>query len=340
MAPKSDILKTFFPSIRHCWELLASELCAPCCVEELARRLPHIAADSWPQRFALGGVYVGGRRAQPDTQLRPPVRLEYYEPRTELELLQSCYPAFSPDWILFHDPDLGVAFKPAGLPSTAPRDQDLFHLQGYLSSALGAPVHLPSRLDVGVSGVVLFTRSGRMHRHAQRAYETRRIERVYLAEVNGAPTWDALDCTLPIARDPAHPVLRRVVSAGGEAAHTHLVRLTTWRDPQTGAARSLLKALPRTGRTHQIRLHCAALGIPLVGDPFYGTFENNAPGAESALRLASFMVRFFHPYAQRQAEYTIPAPLQMPWVIEALKRLGGAALLVQPLGGGGAFTHR
>jgi hypothetical protein len=91
-------------------EELASAGISPSVMEELARRLPHIARQSWPERFELGGIYLAGRSTHIEARITEPSRLEYYEPKLPLEALAAWYPAFSPDWILYGDDDLAIVY--------------------------------------------------------------------------------------------------------------------------------------------------------------------------------------------------------------------------------------
>lgn len=295
------IQDSFF-SKHICFQLEEGEAVAPTCLEELARRLPHIARDSWPARFELGGVYLAGRSADPTTPVSPPCRLEYYEPSFAIDTAAQFYPQFSAEWIIELDDDLGVCYKPAGLPTTPARDQVQYNLSRYLSNHFGAAVHTPSRLDTGVDGLVLFSRSSRMNRALQRAYDKHSVEKVYLALVSPAVEWKGFDMRGSIARDPRHPVLRCVDESKGESAHTRLHSLVT------EAHRTLVQAQPFTGRTHQIRVHCAALGAPIVGDPYYG--GSDAP----AIHLTSFALRFFHPYQQEYKMIVLPKAMRREWL--------------------------
>lgn len=297
--------KSFF-STYHRFEIVDEETRGLPCVELLSQMLPHLDPQSWRLRFALGGVYVAGQEAETSTPIVPPCRVEYYEPRYSLEDAPRHFPTFSPDMIVYQDDDVGVAWKPAGLPTTAPRDQRLYNFQRYLSDYLGRAVHLPSRLDTAVSGLLLFSLTSRMNRHLQRAYERKLIEKVYLAEVVGAFPEDVRDITSSLGRDPRHPILRTVVSDGGESAHTVVRRISTY--DGEGGCFSLLQVEPLTGRTHQIRVHLASLGYPIIGDPFY----NGVEAAE--LRLTSFALRWYHPYKQTLMTFELPQSAQAAWL--------------------------
>jgi 23S rRNA-/tRNA-specific pseudouridylate synthase len=291
------------------WELKDDALYGSPIEEVLYKRLPHIDARSWPARFELGGVYLAGRQATFGQIVYPPSRLEYYEPKLGLERVAEWYPAISPESIVYRDEDLAVVLKPAGLPSTPPRDQNRYHLQGQLERLLGQPVHLPSRLDTGVAGLLIASLSSRMNRFLQRAYDAKKIEKYYLCEVGVWPEWDELMCEAPISRDPRHPVLRRCASEAGQgiSAVTRLHRLAIYKaDDQQ---RALLQAEPITGRTHQIRLHCAWEGMPILGDPYYS--DKDATGG---IRLTSYALRLLHPYRAAIMSWELPRASLPEWM--------------------------
>ncbi len=328
-------INSTFPSRRWCWEITQVAAGGSTCEQELVLRLQHIDRESWAVRFALGGVYVAGRASTPDTPIVPPCRLEYYEPTCPLADIASLYPPFDACSILYCDDDVGVVVKPAGLPTTAPRDQLRFNLMRYVREYLGRPVHLPSRLDVGVSGVLLFSLSERMNRHLQRAYEHRRVERYYVAELRGVPDWMERDLTWRIARDPRHAVLRRAVMVEGEEAHTRASVLFSYGE-HVPERRSIIQAEPLSGRTHQIRVHCSAEGFPIVGDPFYWG-QNDGDFDVGGIRLASYAVRFFHPYRQELMTFEVPPLQRAAWLRDLEARHGAIAIRYR---GGGSYEGR
>lgn len=287
-------------------------------IEELARRLPGIDPSSWARRFELGGVYLGGRETTPDAHITTSCRLEYYDPLYPIDKADEYFPAFKPEMILSMDEDIGVAWKPAGLPTTAPRDQQLYNFQRYLTEHLKRPVHLPSRLDTGVAGLLLFSLSPRMNRHLQKAYDKKLIEKHYIAEVVGVFAPEKIEIRSELARDPRHPVLRRVVAAGGESAHTVVQRVDAYNRGEMSY--SLLQVEPFTGRTHQIRVHLAAEGFPIVGDPFY----NGARAPE--LRLLSYALRLYHPYKRTMMTVELPKGAWPEWLVERVRISGPVSI--------------
>lgn len=301
-----DRIQKTFKSTRWVFTIVADEVVSSSCREELARRLPHIDESTWTERFDVGGVYINGQPAAAWDPIPPPCRLEYFELPGAPETWPDLYPKFSAEMVVWRDEDLAVVCKPAGIPTTAPRDQKRFCLQAFLDVHFGQAVHLPSRLDTGVAGLVPVSLSARMNRALQRAYERRQMRKTYLAEVSGEFPHEVLDLHARIGRDPRHIFLRCVVDSGGEDAHSRFRRLCTY--VREGRRYSLLQVEPMTGRPHQIRVHLASLGYPIVGDPHY-----NGEDAID-LRLVSFGLGFYHPYAQREMEFELSLAQRPSWL--------------------------
>lgn len=133
------------------------------------------------------------------------------------------------------------------------------------------------RLDADTTGVLLFGKSPGAVESLGALFESRRMEKRYLAVVRGTPPAAAWVCRHPLDKDPAD-VTRIVVSPRGKAAETAF-RVLAARD---GVA--LVEACPITGRTHQLRVHLAAEGLPILGDPLYG--DGRGPLALRAVELA------------------------------------------------------
>lgn len=167
--------------------------------------------------------------------------------------------------ILFQDQRFVVLDKPAGLPVHAgprggPSVEDWFP---QLSRRRDGP-WLAHRLDADTSGcLVIALRRAALH-VAQAAFAERRAEKEYWAVVHGRPAGDAGTVDAPLLKVSNRTGWRMVVDAAGQPARTDWVLMG-----QAGGL-SWLSLRPRTGRTHQVRVHCAVLGCPLVGDPVYG----------------------------------------------------------------------
>ena len=175
--------------------------------------------------------------------------------------------------ILFENDDLLVVNKPAGMvvhPSPGHEAGTLVHaVLGHVPSLEGiggeerpGVVH---RLDKDTSGLILLAKNERAHRWLQDQFRLRKVEKTYLALVDGAPPTPAGRVEAPVGRDPAHRKKMAVLPSGkGRDAASEYRTLECFK------AHTLLEVHPLTGRTHQIRVHLAFLGCPVVGDRVYG----------------------------------------------------------------------
>ncbi len=154
------------------------------------------------------------------------------------------------------------------------------------------------RLDAETTGVLLLAKSqGALHTYSE-LFESRKMEKVYLAVVHGAPRQTQWSCELKLAPDPQRRGRMKVDSAHGKAAET------TFRVLQKVGKTALLEAQPLTGRTHQIRLHLASSGHPIVGDQLYGSHRANRSG----LGLRAVGLAYLDPFTRQPVQ--IRAPLE------------------------------
>lgn len=194
--------------------------------------------------------------------------------------------------------------KPAGLPTLPDGyDRDAPYLVGLLKQTYPAlwTVH---RLDKDTSGVIVFARTAEAHRILNTQFESRQTAKVYHALVHGAPEWDERIVALRLRPngDRRH---RTVVDArGGKEAVTDLRVLRRF------ANHALIEARPHTGRTHQIRTHLAAIGLPLVCDALYDPARKSleGPGSLAHTALHAFSLEFNHPLTAERLRITAPYP--------------------------------
>lgn len=181
---------------------------------------------------------------------------------------------FDPAWLVADEGDLLVVNKPAGLRSQATRDKRKDNLLGLAQAQFGE-VRLFHRLDRDTSGLTLLTRPGPVNFYLDRAFKDRLVEKEYLAIVKGRGELEAKGrIEARLAQHPKRADMMAAVGKGGQTAETQYEVLS-----EAGGL-ALVKLRPVTGRTHQLRVHLAHMGAPILGDRLYGG------GTEEAPRLA------------------------------------------------------
>jgi RluA family pseudouridine synthase len=170
--------------------------------------------------------------------------------------------------VLYVDDDLLVVSKPSGLPTLPDGyDADSPFLAGLLEPAYG-PVWVVHRLDRDTSGVVVLARNAEAHRALNEQFQEREVAKVYHALVAGHPVWQERDVSAPLRID-ADRHHRTLVDL--EAGKPSVTRFRALEQFLSGSLRfTLVEAMPRSGRMHQIRVHLVTLGLPVVADRLYG----------------------------------------------------------------------
>jgi tRNA pseudouridine32 synthase/23S rRNA pseudouridine746 synthase len=205
--------------------------------------------------------------------------------------------------IIYEDEVMAVLFKPAGMlsvPGKTDDDSVAAWAQAHWSGAM-----LVHRLDMLTSGILLVAKTMEVYQHLQKQFTDRTVKKKYLAIVEGSPAKEHGIIDLPLASDPMNRPLQIVDHENGKRAITEYrvvnSPLSTLRSPLT-----LLALWPHTGRTHQLRMHCAhpeGLGCPIVGDELYGQKADR-------LYLQAQAITFVHPLTEKRIHFELPYPFE------------------------------
>ncbi|MBD9373400.1 RluA family pseudouridine synthase [Rhizobium sp. ARZ01] len=251
--------------------------------------------------------------------------------------------------VLYEDDDLIVVVKPAGLvvhPGagnwTGTLVNALIHHCGTSLSGIGG-VRRPGivhRLDKETSGVMVAAKNDTAHRHLSEQFadhgRSGPLERAYQAVVWGRPKQlrGTIDAPLGRAGDRTKRAVKREESDDAREAITHYEVVERYGEkPDATCLASLVECELETGRTHQIRVHMAHIGHPLIGDPEYGaafkTKANLLPEQARAVvngfhrqALHAFMLQFEHPTTGEVMRFEAPAPADLETLLEALRTMG------------------
>ncbi len=207
--------------------------------------------------------------------------------------------------VVYEDEDLAVINKPAGMvvhPAPGHHTGTLVHAllgRGGTWSAVGGTARpgIVHRLDKGTSGLIVVARNDMSHRALASQLKDRALSRTYMAIVRGLVKDDAGELEGPIGRDPKERKRMAVVS-GGRFARTR------YQVVERRGGHTLVRCELDTGRTHQIRVHLAALGYPVAGDAEYGGREEGVPRP----MLHAWRLRLRHPRTGVEMSFEAPRP--------------------------------
>jgi 23S rRNA pseudouridine1911/1915/1917 synthase len=247
-----------------------------------------------------GGVFLDGQRCKVASRgLHPGQKIEVNleeggraaEPPAPLDRAR----------LLFADDHLAAVDKPAGVPAQATLTTDRGTLPELVGALLGAPVTLVHRLDRETSGVTVFARTREAAAALAEAFRVGTPEKTYLALTARPPSPPEGRLEAALGKDPTRPGLRRVSPAGEPAA-------TRYRTLATGPGGALVEARPETGRTHQIRVHLAHLGAPLLGDARYGGPRRVGEVEIPRVMLHARRLELVHPVTGAPLAFEAPVP--------------------------------
>ncbi len=273
-------------------------------VDYLAEHWPHSSPETWRARVEAGEVRLGPALATPDTVVRQGQELcwdrpPWREPQAPL------------DYRVIHKDEVLLAVdKPSGLP-TLPGAGFLEHtllLQVQAKYPEAAPLH---RLGRYTSGLVLCARTAEARAALSRDWAARRVAKRYRTLAQGRAAQPAFPIDQPIGPVP-YPPLGTVHAATAEGKPSRsMVRVV-----EQGAAAFLAEVDIETGRPHQVRIHLASAGHPLVGDPLYGPGglplpDTRAVPGDPGYLLHAAELRFAHPVSGKSTELKAPIPSRL-----------------------------
>ncbi|MEM6466034.1 MAG: pseudouridine synthase [Pseudomonadota bacterium] len=198
--------------------------------------------------------------------------------------------------ILYQDAQLCFVDKPAGLLSVPGKDPAHKDCVATRLSDQDPHSRLVHRLDMDTSGLMVFARTPTAQRHLGLQFERRHVAKTYVALVAGEVARDEGEIDLPLIADWPNRPLQKVCHETGKPAQT------AWRVVARGRDWTRLELSPRTGRSHQLRVHLRALGHPILGDRFY-----DGPAAPR-LMLHALRLSLRHPEGGRRMTVQSPLP--------------------------------
>ncbi|MBC9868023.1 MAG: RluA family pseudouridine synthase [Opitutae bacterium] len=276
----------------------------------ISRKLPQVSRTHVQKAFQKGLVKINGGRVAKSAKLREGDVVEFSGLEVERRELS---PVDLPLHVLFEDEHLLVLNKASGMvvhPGAGTHDQTLvhallFHYRGRLSALGGADrpgiVH---RLDRDTSGVMVVAKSDAAHRGLSAAFAARSVGKTYLALVAGVPERLSGALRKPMGRHPVHRY-KMSIRPDGKSAHTD------WQFVESSRDRiSLLRCDIHTGRTHQIRLHLADMGHPILGDKVYGYRGpgRDLPVEPARVMLHAWRLELVHPLTRQRLRLVAQPP--------------------------------
>ena len=267
-----------------------------------------------------GHVRIGGAEVKASHAIRAGEVIEVTIPPPEPSTVQ---PEAIPLEILYEDSDLIVINKPHGLvvhPSAGHAEHTLVnallhHCRGQLSGIGGVErpgiVH---RLDLDTSGCIVAAKTDAAHRALSQQFKSHEVEKIYLALVWGLPRVVRGRIEGAIGRNPHHRQKMAVLAEGGREA------ITEFEIMEHFGGCTLVRCRLLTGRTHQIRVHLASIGNPIVGDTVYGRMRRHLIASKATRQmLHAERLAITHPRSGKWLEFVAPLPQDMRELIRELE---------------------
>jgi tRNA pseudouridine32 synthase/23S rRNA pseudouridine746 synthase len=202
--------------------------------------------------------------------------------------------------ILFQDTDIIIVDKNPDLLSVPGRGPDKLDSVHYRLTLQFDEVHIVHRLDMATSGIMVFARHKEALRHIQQQFQNRQTDKSYQAIIAGRLTPIKGAINLPMRCDWPNRPKQMVCYEFGKKS------LTRWRVMEHYEHSTRVELIPITGRSHQLRIHCNAMGHPILGDNLYGTAESQTATEHLCLHAQSLTLT--HPSTLERLTFISPAP--------------------------------
>ena len=303
----------------------------------LEARFPALAFSHIQRIIRKGELRVNGRRAEPNDRLQagqavriPPLRLEPREARRQVGALEAQTREYLRSITLYEDDDVLVINKPIGLAVQGGSGTHR-HVDGMLEALRdpkGQRPRLVHRLDKDTAGCLLVAKTRFAATALTKTFRSRAARKIYWALVVGMPKPRQGRISTFLAKEEMDHESRMRIASHGQEGASHAVTYYAVVDT-AGQALAWLSLKPVTGRTHQLRAHCAYMDHPIVGDPKYFTKENwQLPGGiQNRLHLLARRITVPHP---RDGTIDVTAPLP-PHMVQSWNLLGFDAKRYDPI---------
>jgi len=305
--------QSLFPSVESDFLLILSQEAGQRIDKLLSERFPAFSRSYFQYLIESGAVLLNGMQVKKRISVQAGDEVEVcFQLTPELSLAPEAM-SFE---ILFEDEHLLAINKPPGLvvhpapghPAGTFVNGLLAHCQNLAPGTDPLRPGIVHRLDKDTSGVLIAAKTREAHQKIIEMFAQRKMEKIYLAICSGRPSNGLIQA--PIGRHPVHRKEMAIVPQGKEAiSHVQVVAFNE--------QFSLVLVRPKTGRTHQIRVHLKHIGHPILGDAVYGSHRINQALAPSRLLLHAYRLSFIHPCTQKPLCFSAPIPEDMKkWMRE------------------------
>lgn len=298
----------------------------------IALRIPQLSRSHAAELIRSGRITIGGAAHKAGYRVRPGEIVNGTIPAPDpIDLVASDLPLeilHEDAAIIVVNKSAGMVVHPAAGHATDTLVNALLHhcadLAGIGGKARPGIVH---RLDKDTSGVLVAAKNDEAQINLSEQFKARTVSKTYLTVVSGVPAQESGQIDMPVGRHPKDRKKMSTTSRKGREA------ITLWRVKERYTGAALLEIDLKTGRTHQIRVHCAAMGHPVLGDPVYGrnkALQQSAKGKPELLRIISTLQRqmlhavrlsFRHPVSGEQLTFEAPMPGDMSELVEEFRAL-------------------